>query len=334
MRIAYAVPSKLSEAESGIYRAVTGYVREEFNRAEALKNDKRAGTVGFALTILQQRLASSPDDVAVGGRRGREALGRLRNVVGRVESSWRPACAEEGFEIVRHRLFEPLSEPSQWLDGEVPNLGKSSACRRVARTISLGSAPTATAAHRGLEDRRVKLGCVLPGESPAIFGDALRRLAGDATYLYPDGPRYRYSTQPTVTKLAEDRAEHLRRDPDKSRTLVEGEARATGTSGAGPAPASPSPGPGAPQPATPGAAAAAPTRLHGTVTLDAARVGRDAGRIAEEVIVHLAGLVGAKVTVTLEVEALIPTGDSERVVRAVTVNSRTLKFTSQSFELG
>ena len=101
------------------------------------------------------------------------------------------------------------------LDGEIPNLGKFSACRRVARTIYLGSAPTTTAAHRGLEDRRVKLGCVLPGESPAIFGDALRRLAGAATYLYQDGPRYWYSTQPTVTKLAEDRAEQLKRDPDK-----------------------------------------------------------------------------------------------------------------------
>ena len=281
------------------------------------------------------------DDVEVGGQRGREALDRLRNVVGRVESSWRPASAEEGFEIVRRRLFEPFAAPSQFkdrdvvasafadfyrsqhqefppecrdadyekrikaaypihpeifdrlytdwstlvkfqrtrgvlrlmaavihslwekgdktplilpanisiddprvqfeltrylsdnwvpviekdvdgpnslplrLDGEVPNLGKFSACRRVARTIYLGSAPTTTAAHRGLEDRRVKLGCVLPGESPAIFGDALRRLAGAATYLYQDGPRYWYSTQPTVTKLAEDRAEQLKRDPDK-----------------------------------------------------------------------------------------------------------------------
>ena len=49
------------------------------------------------------------DDVEVGGIRGREALDRLRNVVGRVESSWRPATAEEGFEIVRRRLFEPLA---------------------------------------------------------------------------------------------------------------------------------------------------------------------------------------------------------------------------------
>ena len=55
----------------------------------------------------------------------------------------------------------------------------------------------------------------MPGESPVVFGDALRRLAGAATYLYQDGPRYWYSTQPTVTKLAEDRAEQLKRDPDK-----------------------------------------------------------------------------------------------------------------------
>jgi predicted AAA+ superfamily ATPase len=279
--------------------------------------------------------------VEVGGQRGREALDRLRNVVGRVEASWRPATAEEGFEIVRRRLFEPLADQAQFkdrdvvarafadfyrtqhqefppechdadyekrikaaypihpeifarlytdwstlvkfqrtrgvlrlmaavihslwekgdknplilpanipiddprvqfeltrylsdnwvpiiekdvdgpsslplrLDGEVPNLGKFAACRRVARTIYLGSAPTATAANRGVEDRRVKLGCVMPGESPAVFGDALRRLAAAATYLYQDGPRYWYSTQPTVTKLAEDRAEQLKRDPDK-----------------------------------------------------------------------------------------------------------------------
>ena len=51
-RIAYTVPFKLSEAEARLYNEVTNYVREEFNRAEALQNDKRAGTVGFALTIL------------------------------------------------------------------------------------------------------------------------------------------------------------------------------------------------------------------------------------------------------------------------------------------
>jgi nucleotide-binding universal stress UspA family protein len=84
----------------------------------------------------------------------------------------------------------------------------------VARTVYLGSAPTITAANRGIEDRRIKLGCVMPGESPAVFGDALRRLSAAATYLYQDGPRYWYSTQPTVTKLADDRAEQLKRNPD------------------------------------------------------------------------------------------------------------------------
>ena len=281
------------------------------------------------------------DDAEVGGIRGRSALDRLRNVLGRVDSPWRPASAEESFEIVRRRLFEPLSGtdafkqrdltvrafadlyraqsvefPSEcrsadyerriqaaypihpeifdrlytdwsalarfqrtrgvlrlmaavihslwesgdrnplilpstipiddqrvqneltrylsenWtpviekdvdgagalplrIDAEAPNLGKLSATRRVARTVYLGSAPTAAAAHRGIDDSRVKLGCVMPGETPAIFGDALRRLAAAATYLYQDGSRVWYATQPTVTKLAEDRAEQLRRHPDE-----------------------------------------------------------------------------------------------------------------------
>src|SRR5437667_1071832 len=57
-RIAYTVPYKLSDAEAVLYKEVTEYVRDEFNRAEALQNDKRAGTVGFALTILQPSPAS------------------------------------------------------------------------------------------------------------------------------------------------------------------------------------------------------------------------------------------------------------------------------------
>jgi hypothetical protein len=70
----------------------------------------------------------------------------------------------------------------------------------------------------------------------------------------------------------------------------------------------------------------------GTVTLDATRVGRDVGSTAEDMIAHLSGLVGAKVTDTLEVDAEIPSGAQDHVVRTVTENSRTLKFTSQGFE--
>ncbi len=299
-----------------------------------------------------QSSSGDADDSEVGGIRGREALERLRNVVARVESSWRPASAEEGFQIVRRRLFERFDGPdaykqrdvsarafadlyraqqaefpsecrradyeqrlrdaypihpeifdrlySDWsalakfqrtrgvlrlmaavihslwesgdrnplilpstipiddsrvqneltrylsdnwtpvietdvdganslplrIDAEVPNLGKLSATRRVARTVYLGSAPTTAAAHRGIDDARVKLGCVSAGESPAPFGDALRRLAGAATYLYQDGARVWYDTQPTVTKLAEDRAAQLGRDPHKAAQELDERLRA------------------------------------------------------------------------------------------------------------
>jgi len=80
-RIAYTVSYKLSPAEAQLYKAVTEYVREEFNRAEALENDKRSGTVGFALTILQRRLASSPEAIHQSLRRRRERLeSRLREM--------------------------------------------------------------------------------------------------------------------------------------------------------------------------------------------------------------------------------------------------------------
>jgi hypothetical protein len=75
------------------------------------------------------------------------------------------------------------------------------------------------------------------------------------------------------------------------------------------------------------------TALYGTVALDATRVGRDAGRIADEVIAHLSGLVGSSVKVTLQIEADVSGGVSENIVRTVTENSRTLKFNSYGFEL-
>ncbi|GIW33269.1 helicase-related protein [Meiothermus sp.] len=80
-RIAYTVPYKLSDAEARLYRGVTEYVREEWGRAEALQDDRRAGTVGFALTILQRRLASSPEAIYQSLRRRRERLEkRLREL--------------------------------------------------------------------------------------------------------------------------------------------------------------------------------------------------------------------------------------------------------------
>jgi hypothetical protein len=75
-----------------------------------------------------------------------------------------------------------------------------------------------------------------------------------------------------------------------------------------------------------------PRRYHGSVDLDPTRVGRDAGRVADEVIAHLAGLVGSSVRVTLEIQADVPNGAPDNVVRTVTENSQTLKFLSYGFE--
>ena len=321
-----------------------GSFETHFSFAQTLTESARAANhCLLVISLPSSDTTTSPhaqgEDEEVGGLRGRAALARLKNVIGRVETSWTPASTEEGFEIVRRRLFEPLSEREQFtardnvsrtfadfyraqqqefpaecrdadyerrlraaypihpevfdrlytdwstlvkfqrtrgvlrlmaavihslwdrgdrnplimpahipiddphvrneltrylsdnwtpiieadvdgpnalpqrIDGEVANLGKFSATRRVARTVYLGSAPTTSVANRGIEDRRIKLGCAMPGETPAIFGDALRRLSTQATFLYQDGPRYWYSTQPTVTKLAEDRADQFRRDP-------------------------------------------------------------------------------------------------------------------------
>ena len=316
-----------------------GTFETQFTFAQAITEAAKAAKDTLLVLSIPASESPSPhdgresvSDIEVGGERGKLALARLKNAIGRVEASWRPASQDEGFEIVRRRLFQPISDPSlfvardqvarafidfygtqhqefpsecreasyerriksaypihpelfnrlyndwstlekfqrtrgvlrlmasvihslwerqdsnllimpanvpiddprvqfeltryledHWvpviekdvdgqqslpltLDRENPNLGRYSACRRVARTIYLGSAPIQRVANRGIDDTLIKLGCVQPGESTATFGDALRRLTDRATYLYVDGRRYWYSTQPTVSRLAEDRS--------------------------------------------------------------------------------------------------------------------------------
>lgn len=96
-RVANTVTYKLSDAEADLYKAVSDYVRAEFNRAEALMNDKRAGTVGFALTMLQRRLASSPEAIYQSLRRRRERLearAREMELIGRTSAQPRPAALD------------------------------------------------------------------------------------------------------------------------------------------------------------------------------------------------------------------------------------------------
>ncbi len=300
-----------------------------------------ARSLDQALVVVSIPASSEPGEgpgsgatIEVGGAGGREALRRLRSVIGRMESSWRPASAEESFEIVRRRLFQPIdtgrlpdrdatarglgdfyrSQASEFpvecregayverirraypihpelfarlyedwstldrfqrtrgvlrlmatvihalwagqdqspvilpasvplsdadvvseltrnlednwkpildadvdgpgslpraLDDEFKGLGRYGAARRVARTVFLGSAPLAGTPNQGLDATRVRLGCALPGETVATFGDALNRLVDRATYFYAGNGRYWYGTQPGVARLARDRAQRL-----------------------------------------------------------------------------------------------------------------------------
>jgi hypothetical protein len=121
--------------------------------------------------------------------------------------------------------------------------------------------------------------------------------------------------------------------PDVASKQLDAETPSPGAPGPTPSPGGgpdPRPGPDG-TPATPPAAQQL-RRFHGSVRVDSTRVGRDAGRIADEVIAHLAGQMGAEVTVTIEIEARLPNGATDQLVRTVTENSRTLKFDSQGFE--
>jgi hypothetical protein len=74
--------------------------------------------------------------------------------------------------------------------------------------------------------------------------------------------------------------------------------------------------------------------LHDTVELDLARICRDAGSIAEEILAHLTGLFGAKSKITLEIDVEVPRGIPEDTVRIVNKNCNTLKFKGHGLEDG
>ncbi|AVT32681.1 helicase [Plantactinospora sp. BC1] len=89
-RAAYTVDYELSSAESGLYEAVTDYVRREWNRVDQLRSvgeARRGNTVGFALTVLQRRLASSPEAILRSLERRQQRLEqRLKETLNRTPS--------------------------------------------------------------------------------------------------------------------------------------------------------------------------------------------------------------------------------------------------------
>nr|WP_246330294.1 DUF499 domain-containing protein [Endobacter medicaginis] len=80
------------------------------------------------------------------------------------------------------------------------------AATRAARAVFLCSAPLVGQPNAGLTGPGLRLACAEPGDQLAIFGEALRELSERATYLYEEAGRYWFSTQPTLNRLADDRA--------------------------------------------------------------------------------------------------------------------------------
>ena len=103
------------------------------------------------------------------------------------------------------------------IDLAAPNLAKCSATRRVARAVFMGTAPTAGQENKGIDDKRINLGVVQPGEKPAIFGDALRRLTNQARFMHSDLGRYWYSMSASLNRVAADKADQI----EESLVLVE-----------------------------------------------------------------------------------------------------------------
>ncbi len=112
--------------------------------------------------------------------------------------------------IIDNDIDGEQSRPRR-IDEAVPALGRHRMCLRVARAIFMGSAP-ATGAIKGVEEMRLRLGTIQPGGEGGTFGDALRRMSDQLTYLFNEGSRYWYDTRPTVNRLASERAQSFRQD--------------------------------------------------------------------------------------------------------------------------
>jgi hypothetical protein len=108
--------------------------------------------------------------------------------------------------------IDGIGAVSYRLDSQNQSFGRFSAARRVARTIFLGSSPSRDEAQRGLTMQRIRLGTTMPGETLSTFKDAVDALMRSATYLYSDGDRYWFKTQPSVNRVAQKRAESYDED--------------------------------------------------------------------------------------------------------------------------
>lgn len=96
--------------------------------------------------------------------------------------------------------------PAQMETNPQRRMSQMRAATRAARAVFLCSAPLVGNPNAGLNSQGLRLACAEPGDQLSAFGEALRELKERATYLYEEGGRYWFSTQPTLNRLADDRA--------------------------------------------------------------------------------------------------------------------------------
>jgi predicted AAA+ superfamily ATPase len=99
--------------------------------------------------------------------------------------------------------------PEQMQANPSRRISQMQAATRAARAVFLCSAPNVGQPNAGLTGHGLRLACAEPSDQLAIFGEALRELSERATYLYEEAGRYWFSTQPTLNRLADERARAL-----------------------------------------------------------------------------------------------------------------------------
>ncbi len=126
----------------------------------------------------------------------------------------------QGWEpIIESEVDGPRSEPFG-IDGRDTRFGGVQAARRNARTIFLGSAPSASGQMvRGIQTNRILLGTVQPGQSVGIFEDALKRLRDRLHYLYSEKDRFWLDTKPNLRREMESRKQNFS-DRDEIQPLL------------------------------------------------------------------------------------------------------------------
>ncbi len=138
--------------------------------------------------------------------------------------------------------------------------------------------------------------------------------------------------KPDVARKQQDEEERKRKAAASPAPPAAGEATPSSPEGSAPSAANTSSPGASPTSPTPASGPRKPRVFVGSVKLDGMRVGKSAGRIADEVLSHLSALPSAKVDVTLEINVQIPEGVDDDIVRIVSENATALKFNHASFE--